>query len=157
MRTKKALTSKVFPLLVDTVFNYHTNSCAEVVMAIGPLQGVDKMPAPHDRKEKIDTGPAEKHAAPASVTRVPTAEPRKETDAAKLGRQLETARQQFDDFMERYAIKMRISIDQESKQVVVKVLHAKSDQLIRQIPTEEALRLSKALDAEQGLIIQQKA
>ena len=52
---------------------------------------------------------------------------------------------------------LKFSVDQESGRVVVKVVDGETDAVIRQMPSEEALAISQALDKLQGLIIERKA
>lgn len=49
------------------------------------------------------------------------------------------------------------SVDTDSKRTIVKVVDQKTQEVIRQIPTPEALEISKALDTVQGLLIKQTA
>ncbi|WP_332674104.1 flagellar protein FlaG [Aromatoleum sp.] len=49
------------------------------------------------------------------------------------------------------------SIDEDTECTVVKVVDATTDEVIRQIPSEEVLAITKALDKLQGVLIQQKA
>uniref|UniRef100_A0A6S6M3A4 Flagellar protein FlaG n=1 Tax=Citrifermentans bremense TaxID=60035 RepID=A0A6S6M3A4_9BACT len=62
----------------------------------------------------------------------------------------------LNEFMERSSIAIHFSIDRDSEKLVVKVVKAQSGELIRQIPSEVALKLSQALDTLNGLIIQDK-
>lgn len=52
---------------------------------------------------------------------------------------------------------LQFSIDQDSGRTVVRVVDADTGDTIRQIPSEEMLNISKALDKLQGLLLQQKA
>jgi flagellar protein FlaG len=52
---------------------------------------------------------------------------------------------------------LMFTVDEESKENVVKVMDTETGELIRQIPSEETLAIAKALDKFQGLILQQKA
>lgn len=67
---------------------------------------------------------------------------------------IKQATQMLNDFMKHYAIELQFVID--DKQTITKVMNKQTGDVIRQIPSEEAIRLSKALDTLQGLIIQQK-
>jgi flagellar protein FlaG len=49
------------------------------------------------------------------------------------------------------------SVDSDSNRTIVKVVDQKTKEVIRQIPTPEALEISKALDTVQGLLIRQTA
>lgn len=52
---------------------------------------------------------------------------------------------------------IQFSIDEDSGRTVVKVVDLQTQEVIKQIPSEEALNLAKALDKLQGLLIQGKA
>lgn len=52
---------------------------------------------------------------------------------------------------------LEFSIDAESRRTVVKVVDQQTKELIRQIPTEEALEIAQALEQSQGLLIKQTA
>lgn len=52
---------------------------------------------------------------------------------------------------------INFSIDEDSGVRVVKVLDSKSNEVIRQIPSEEAIEIARALDKLQGLFIKDKA
>ena len=52
---------------------------------------------------------------------------------------------------------LEFSVDHDSKEVVVKIVDQQTKQVIRQIPTEEALEIAKSLDKLQGLLIKQTA
>ena len=59
--------------------------------------------------------------------------------------------------MKHFSIELNFSVDSDTKQIVVKVMNPQTGELIRQIPSEEALKLAKAADSLQGLIISTKA
>lgn len=52
---------------------------------------------------------------------------------------------------------LEFSVDQDSSQVIVKVIDQQTKQVLRQIPTEEILEIAKSLDKLQGLLIKQTA
>jgi flagellar protein FlaG len=52
---------------------------------------------------------------------------------------------------------LEFSVDKESDRVVVKIIDQQTKETVRQIPTEEALEISKSLDKLQGLLIKQSA
>lgn len=59
--------------------------------------------------------------------------------------------------VQRVSQNLKFSVDQDSGRTVVKVVEGESGKVIRQIPSEEALAISEALEKMQGLIIEQKA
>nr|WP_315473120.1 flagellar protein FlaG [uncultured Undibacterium sp.] len=52
---------------------------------------------------------------------------------------------------------LEFSVDKDTSDVVVKVIDQQTKQVLRQIPTEEALEIAKSLDRLQGLLIKQTA
>ncbi len=66
--------------------------------------------------------------------------------AEKLNQQLEPAN-----------TSVRFSVDDRSGQVVIKVMDTEKDEVIRQIPNEEALAWSQAMSKNQGIILNTKA
>lgn len=52
---------------------------------------------------------------------------------------------------------LRFSIDSDTGRTVVKVTDANTKELIRQIPSEEVIRLNKDLDTMQGLLLNRQA
>jgi flagellar protein FlaG len=52
---------------------------------------------------------------------------------------------------------IQFSVDQESEQTIIKIVDQKTKEVLRQIPSVEALAIAKALDQAQGLLIKQKA
>lgn len=48
------------------------------------------------------------------------------------------------------------SVDAESNRTIVKVIDRQTHEIIRQMPSAEALEISKALDRVQGLLLKQK-
>jgi len=52
---------------------------------------------------------------------------------------------------------LQFSIDEDSKDIVVKVIDQNTKEVVRQIPTEEALDIAKSLDKMRGLLIRETA
>lgn len=52
---------------------------------------------------------------------------------------------------------LQFSIDDDSGRTVVKVMDTETDEVIRQMPSEEVLAISKALDKLKGLLLKQQA
>lgn len=56
-----------------------------------------------------------------------------------------------------YSRELQFSIDPDLKVSVVKVIDTQTQEMIRQIPSEEMLDIAKNLDKALGILIQQKA
>lgn len=52
---------------------------------------------------------------------------------------------------------LEFSVDSDSNRTIVKIVDNKTKEVIRQIPSQEALEISKALDTVRGLLIKQQA
>lgn len=70
---------------------------------------------------------------------------------------VEDAAQALNDHMALVSINFKFSVDQDTHQIVVKVINQDTGKVIRQIPSEEALKIAKAIDILHGVIIQKKA
>ncbi|MBP0619895.1 flagellar protein FlaG [Cupriavidus consociatus] len=55
------------------------------------------------------------------------------------------------------SIGLRFEIDETTHRVITKVVDKESGELIRQMPTEEVLRIARAIDKLQGLFVSQAA
>ncbi|MDX3904132.1 MAG: flagellar protein FlaG [Pigmentiphaga sp.] len=71
--------------------------------------------------------------------------------------QLQAAVDNFNQFIPLAARNLTFSIDEDSGTVVVKVIDGDTQDVIRQIPSEEALALSRSLDQLKGLLLDGKA
>jgi flagellar protein FlaG len=70
---------------------------------------------------------------------------------------LEDAVRNIENFVSAVNSEISFSIDQASGAQVVKVMDTQSKEVIRQIPSEEAIQLAQALDKLQGLFVKAKA
>jgi flagellar protein FlaG len=65
--------------------------------------------------------------------------------------------EELNEFVLPYNTSLRFSIEEEMGTVIVKVTDKETQEVIKQIPSEEAIELAKALDKLKGLLIQQQA
>ncbi len=59
--------------------------------------------------------------------------------------------------MRTLAIGLEFSVDPESSQVVVRVVDSATQQIIRQLPSEEMLAVARGIDRVQGLLLNRRA
>ncbi len=52
---------------------------------------------------------------------------------------------------------LRFSVDHDTGKTIIKVMDAHTEEIIRQIPTEEAIEIARTLDKVQGLLFNDKA
>lgn len=77
-----------------------------------------------------------------------TAESKQQQDAA-----VEDAVAKLNDYVQNTERKLEFQVDDDSGETVVKVFDKGSQELIRQIPNEEALALSQRLNMEEPLML----
>ena len=65
--------------------------------------------------------------------------------------------EKIQEFIRETSSDIEFSIDEDSVRTVVKVIDRETEEVIRQIPSQEMLDLAQALDKLQGLLIRQKA
>lgn len=99
-------------------------------------------------------------AAQAAPTPATVATDATSPEAAAQPTSLEQVQQAMEDVRKAItpvAQDLLFSIDEDTGKTIVKVVDASTDEVIRQIPSEEIISIAKALDKLQGLLVQQKA
>lgn len=115
----------------------------------------------------IGSGYVPNQAQPAANRETRAAEtPRTAATAVKQAAPEQTSRQKPEDlkkavdsmneFASNLSGSLRFSIDDDTGQTIVKVIDSSTKEVIKQIPTEEMLAISKSLDKLKGLLVQQK-
>ena len=74
-------------------------------------------------------------------------------DAAQARRAVETINRQ----LEAAAKNLRFSVDDSTGKTVVRVVDTSTGEVIRQVPSEELLAISRSIDRLQGLLFDQQA
>ncbi|MCB5189255.1 flagellar protein FlaG [Methylobacillus arboreus] len=93
-----------------------------------------------------------------SVASLPGAKLETQQQVAEASKgNVEAAVKQINEFIAPIMQSIQFSTDNDSGRIVVKVVDSETQKVLRQIPSEEALAISKALDSLQGLIIRQTA
>jgi flagellar protein FlaG len=91
-------------------------------------------------------------SAPSAPTEAPSAD-----GGVSFDERLKAAVEKIQEFIKSTASDIEFSIDDDSGRTVVKVVERESQEVIRQIPSQEMLDLAKALDKLQGLLLKQQA
>jgi flagellar protein FlaG len=95
---------------------------------------------------------------PAPVAARPAAPPPANPELTDAGRKaVEQAVAQIRKFVQSSAAELEFSVDNASGRVIVRVTDSQTKEVIRQLPSEEVLAISRALDRFQGLLLAQKA
>ena len=77
--------------------------------------------------------------------------------AAKTTEEVEFVVSEISDFVQNFQRDLQFSVDTESGRTVIKVVDSKTDEVIRQIPSEETLRMARNLDSTGSLILREQA
>jgi flagellar protein FlaG len=80
-----------------------------------------------------------------------------EAAPAATREQVKDAVKQINQAMRANDQALEFSIDEDSKETIVKIVDRKTREVVRQIPSPEALEIAKSLDKMMGLLISQKA
>jgi flagellar protein FlaG len=95
-------------------------------------------------------------STPASATK-PASETADAATRTTSPTDIRNAVEKVKEFVSPVASDIQFSIDEDTGTTVVKIIDRTTDEVIRQIPSEEMLDIAKALDRLQGLLIKQKA
>lgn len=67
------------------------------------------------------------------------------------------AARMINEFLKSSSAGIEFSVDDQTDRIIVRVIDAETRQLIRQIPSEEALAIAQSLDRLTGLLLAQNA
>ncbi|HFD80020.1 MAG TPA: flagellar protein FlaG [Gammaproteobacteria bacterium] len=70
---------------------------------------------------------------------------------------VESAVSRISDFVQNFQRDLQFSVDRLSGRTVIKVVDSETNQVIRQIPSEESLRIARHLDSPDSLILSERA
>jgi len=80
----------------------------------------------------------------------------KDGEAAKpSARHMQQSLEEINKVLASFSISVQFQIDPDYKELIVKVVDQDTGKLIRQIPTEDVVRMSKAMDNLKGLLFAQ--
>lgn len=72
--------------------------------------------------------------------------------------QLQNAVSKLQDYVQNYQRKLSFSVSEETGRTIIKVYDSETDELIRQIPPEETIRLAELIDSQpDGFFVQERA
>lgn len=118
------------------------------------LQGLAQQAA---SRTSQPTATAAAQAAPTPATAATDATSPEATSQPTSLEQVQQAMEDVRKAITPVAQDLLFSIDEDTGKTIVKVVDASTDEVIRQIPSEEIISIAKALDKLQGLLVQQKA
>jgi len=115
-----------------------------------PLRPATELPAADVRQAK-----AEMHSSSVSAI---TEQSVSQAQKAEVTReQLQQAAKEINDFIKPINNSLEFQLDDATGKTVVRVIDIATEEVIRQIPSEEMLAIAKAIDQMKGLLVHQKA
>lgn len=106
----------------------------------------------------VQSSPAQREAA--SVPAAPSA-PAAAIVSSKPAEpqpdQVKKAVEEMQKFVADYATDLRFSVDKESGRMLVSVIDSRTQQVVRQIPTQDIINIARNIDRMQGLLFSGKA
>ncbi|PIG29265.1 flagellar protein FlaG [Janthinobacterium sp. 35] len=123
------------------------------------IQATGGVPAALQQRTAVTSGTTTtaKPAAPAATDSKPTDKAASKEDAQSELREVKQAVSDINKAMQFMSRELEFSVDTDSERTVVKVIDQQTREVIRQMPTKEALEIGKALEKVQGLLIRQTA
>ena len=97
------------------------------------------------------------NAEPESVFQRPMTPEQKAEQAKQEFQELQKSAEKIKQFVLPYNSSLNFYVDQDSGRLVVKVVDNETQEVIKQIPSEDALKLARSLEQLQGLLVRQKA
>jgi flagellar protein FlaG len=119
-----------------------------VIQAIGNLSATEGLPARTAASETSKSATASKPAA----TNAPPADAR-EADAEKV----QEAIVRINRTVQSLVTHLEFAIDTDTNRSVVKVIDNRTQEILRQFPSEEVLQIARALDNFTGLLLKDQA
>ena len=119
----------------------NTNTLQQQPVVSTPLKLVNTKQAVDVSVKRVDDA-AKKAAVPLESDSIAEVTKAKETKKAE---DLQQAVSQLNDFVQTIQRNLQFNIDKDSGVMVVKVIDTKSAKVIRQIPTEETLKMARSL------------
>jgi flagellar protein FlaG len=107
-----------------------------------------------DRVEKIDQAAKVSGAAAAASAGLKTQVASANSPAVKA--ELQEAVGAANEKLLQRGQKLDIGVDEESGTIVIRVSDQKTGEMIRQMPSEEALRITRSIDRLTGILVDQK-
>ena len=123
------------------------------------IQATNGLTAPQPQRTAVTPGSttASKPAAPAATDSKPTGKAASKEDAQSELKEVTQAVSDINKAMQFMSRQLEFSVDTDSERTIVKVIDQQPREVIRQMPTKEALEIGKALEKAQGLLIKQTA
>jgi len=121
------------------------------------IQATNGIPAPQLQQQRTAVTPGGTTTAKPVATAAIDANAKGKEDAQSELKEVKQAVSDINKAMQFMSRQLEFSVDTDSDRTIVKVIDQQTREVIRQMPTKEALEIGKALEKAQGLLIKQTA
>jgi len=128
-----------------------------MALTISEVSATSTAPGVSDRRDIGVSVPQGSAATPPVATKPATADPVKAAAQVTDPKALADAVKALNDHFAAQNTDLKFSVDKASGQTIVRVVDAKDGKVIRQIPTEDALRIAHTLTKQPGSLIEDVA
>lgn len=120
------------------------------------IQATNGLPAPQPQLRTAVTPGNATAARPVATAAIDSSAKGKDDARSEL-KDVKQAVSEINKAMQFMSRQLEFSVDTDSERTIVKVIDQQTREVIRQMPTKEALEIGKALEKAQGLLIKQTA
>ena len=120
------------------------------------IQATNGLPAPQPQQRTAVTPGNATAARPVAPAAIDSSAKGKDDAQSEL-KDVKQAVSEINKAMQFMSRQLEFSVDTDSERTIVKVIDQQTREVIRQMPTKEALEIGKALEKAQGLLIKQTA
>ena len=120
------------------------------------IQATNGLPAAPQQQRTAAAPGSATATKPPTTTAIDNKPGSKEDTQAEL-KEVRQAVADINKAMQFMSRQLEFSVDTDSERTIVKVIDQQTREVIRQMPTKEALEIGKALEKAQGLLIKQTA
>ena len=122
------------------------------------IQATNGVPAPQLQQQRTAVTPGSATAArPVATAAAADGKANGKDDPQSELKDVKQAVSEINKAMQFMSRQLEFSVDTDSERTIVKVIDQQTREVIRQMPTKEALEIGKALEKAQGLLIRQTA
>ena len=130
-----------------------TFSIDSIIGKTGSASRASQLPTPPRPAGTVDAPSAPNNGEARNIERAREAN----SPAKSLEQTVRESVEKLNEFIRPYVTSLQFSVDEDLGRVVVKIMDGETKEIIKQIPSEDVLTLTKALGKVAGLLVRQEA
>lgn len=101
--------------------------------------------------------PVQREALPTLLPSQTASAEAKKAEQQPKAEEVKQAVKELQDFVSTVTTDLRFTVDKETGRTIVSVVDSKTQQVVRQIPTEDVMKIARNIDRMQGLLFSDRA